>query len=1179
MGVLKPTDEWKVGTVKAGDTSFCAMVSKYDNGVGLAFARTTDGFGTVAINLGRGLVKAGEQYDARLMVGGASPRLVKAKGTSDHSVVVQLGKDQTLVDSLNGAATLQIVLPAADLSFALQSFPASYKNLVSCTQTLGPKVAAAHVPYVEQSPIDREVQKLAQSGKPGADADGETGLDAQIDAASSGANSVTAAGTDQKPERKLLASAHSDLPAVPPSDAGAMARHWDNQQSATEAATKAKAPAVVAQAPVLVPITLVPPAQSIASPNKAAKAALVAKVDAKSRENAQENTVRAVAQDSGRVAALESERDTLKQKEAADQQKLAGLEKTLDQRASTIQQLQQQGDGRTAELVKQHRALNDKLDEKTTQVQQLQQQIAAMKTAQQANAASGGAPNAVQKTNTVVETAANIAAAAKSAIGAGVRRSLVIVNDDAAALAQLKAGDRTPHTLSVITPSAGGDTASTGEIHSTGGGAAAAATTANNAELTKARKEIADLRRRNDELSEQVALGSSAPAPSSAEKKALDDQRAALDARRAELDKAQAEVVELRVKNAALSQQLAAAPAISLTAAADRQTLEKQRAELDARRAELDKSQADAAGWHAKTDALTEQLAEARQAAAAPLKSAAADRQALESQRAALDKAQADAAGWHAKTDALTQQLAEAHKAAAEPLKAAAAEHAELGRAQAEVAELRARNAELSERSEAADRAGKDSTATRAALDAQRGELDRARAELADLRSRNAKLSEQVASAEDSVKTAQAGEAAAQQAGKDASATRAALDSQRAELDARRAELDKAKAEAAALRAKNEELSGKLADVQTETERRMAQAEDEIKALRAARAENERKISAVSAPPAAMHVYVPSVPARGLAQLEPAAGGSAPIISAPPTAVPAAAVAAEEPAEAPAASTDNAGYDNNRAAAFLDKIMAYHHAPGGSAVESADAVYALPEYHPPVGAHNAPAHARMAPVEMAQNVPVRSYGSYAAGKPAAAPVASNGGDGVMSSMPVSDVSAEALAPAPVHGGKAAAAAAADGGRIEKLLASSGVDASFKPDGGAALRQWTTGNLNGMYEQLPAGNFQALAQSYIGRYRQDCPGKLSVNMSQPQKTSTGTLQQANISCGIPSNSYSTSFVFVQEQGKFGAILHTGYPEDANKVRTVGDSIAATLESSGGLSGAGESASASRPGLVR
>jgi hypothetical protein len=111
----------------------------------------------------------------------------------------------------------------------------------------------------------------------------------------------------------------------------------------------------------------------------------------------------------------------------------------------------------------------------------------------------------------------------------------------------------------------------------------------------------------------------------------------------------------------------------------------------------------------------------------------------------------------------------------------------------------------------------------------------------------------------------------------------------------------------------------------------------------------------------------------------------------------------------------------------------------------------------------------------------------------------------------------------------------------------------------AVRQWVSGDINGMYEFAGAGsgNFDVRMERYLDRYRQDCPGHLDLKKGEVRNAMTGTYAAAVASCTLPSNQYSTSFVFVQGSESFGAIMHTGRPSAARQVMQVADRLTAAL----------------------
>lgn len=142
--------------------------------------------------------------------------------------------------------------------------------------------------------------------------------------------------------------------------------------------------------------------------------------------------------------------------------------------------------------------------------------------------------------------------------------------------------------------------------------------------------------------------------------------------------------------------------------------------------------------------------------------------------------------------------------------------------------------------------------------------------------------------------------------------------------------------------------------------------------------------------------------------------------------------------------------------------------------------------------------------------------------------------------------------------------------LEILLAKSGlsqvqyVPVSTLP--GEVVVQWTTGNASGMYEQLPVTEgvgFGDMTASYIDRYRADCATGITVSLSEPEQTNAGMVATADISCAQEGNAYTTSFVFNRKEGYFNAVLHSGYPQDKEKVRSIRNNVAQSLKATGGL----------------
>lgn len=154
FGKLTSQDVWRVGTIDTEGAPYCAMVNKYDKGVFLAFARDADGFGSVAIDFSEGKFTSGTDYEATLTPAKGKASTFEAHASSDRSVVIQIGKDEGFYQALGKADTLDASLPTMKLSFAMKSFAGAYEDLVGCAGNLygsAPKVAAKVDP--SQSPL------------------------------------------------------------------------------------------------------------------------------------------------------------------------------------------------------------------------------------------------------------------------------------------------------------------------------------------------------------------------------------------------------------------------------------------------------------------------------------------------------------------------------------------------------------------------------------------------------------------------------------------------------------------------------------------------------------------------------------------------------------------------------------------------------------------------------------------------------------------------------------------------------------------------------------------------------------------------------------------------------------------------------------------------------------------
>lgn len=558
-GVLKVQDHWKVGIVNPGTGAFCAMVNKFDQHVGLAFALSPEGFGSVAVDVGQKAFEAGKAYQAVLATTGGRTEKIEGHATGAQSVVLQIGRNDAFYDSLARKPGLTVTLPAFKAAFDLDKFKSGYKELVACAASLSKTapMPAAPVKDVEKqalaAPLDRALDKIATGGKKAvqtasADADaqaaGAAAIDAQVDADSAtvidnGATVINngvavinnGASLTQKPARKLLASLDDDDAAVSaPAQSGDVARNWDAQQAGEvakqQAAEKAYAASVKEREQALAQMKEAVAAQQQAAAQKAAQDAQAEKAmqtaKAEQAAKAEKTAVAEKAQSAAlqsKIAALQSKLDashveqqklqasvtalTAKNDKAQDAltaraAALADKEKTLSATAAEVKELASvRADLKTLRAT--HAAtiakLQRSLSDKDAQYAALQAQVDKL--------------NAGQADTLALK--AKLSAAQKEI--AGIRKSLVVVTDvpDAKAVAV-------------------------------------------KAQLEKANAEIAALRAKNAHLSDSLA---SVAQKNAVVKKEQAAQTAPVRVNDDALKTARAEIETLRAKNAELSRSLA----------------------------------------------------------------------------------------------------------------------------------------------------------------------------------------------------------------------------------------------------------------------------------------------------------------------------------------------------------------------------------------------------------------------------------------------------------------------------------------------------------------------------------------------------------------------------------------------------------------------------------------------
>lgn len=146
FGTLLTQGEWTVGTVDGQRDTYCATVNALKaadraDDVVLAVARDTTGYGSLAFDFTQKFFKAGETYDATVTPAGQKPQTLKAKATTEKSLIIQIGNDDEFFKGMGGG-TLDLKLPQVKARFALGAFDKAYGDLQGCVTELAAKTTA-----------------------------------------------------------------------------------------------------------------------------------------------------------------------------------------------------------------------------------------------------------------------------------------------------------------------------------------------------------------------------------------------------------------------------------------------------------------------------------------------------------------------------------------------------------------------------------------------------------------------------------------------------------------------------------------------------------------------------------------------------------------------------------------------------------------------------------------------------------------------------------------------------------------------------------------------------------------------------------------------------------------------------------------------------------------------------
>ena len=1160
LGTLNAQSNWSVGTVNGKRDTYCATVNSFKSSAGdivLAIARDPSGYGSLAFDFPKAFFKANEEYDTSLTPGAASAKKLKGRASTDRSLIVQVGTDDSFLQSMSKGGKVYLSSSVVSGTFSLGTFDATYKDLLNCSNQLASKtksLSAAAIDDAEKAaltPVDRAAADIALRDK------GRTAL----------------FKADEKLALANTANPLDEMEAQIERDAAAE----KTKRDALEKEAQAKQIEISQQLETQKQQVI-----QLQTQKQVMERKLLMSSSGGSGETRARQTVSTIDSEATKKAEKEVADFKARKQEAAAQKNAEQTKLTATQNvsASTLAALTAPPVVRAPEPVKAKDAVKVATPEKIASA------------IQEAPAPAAAPVEKVERSVVPVINPANekIARLEEERTSMKKQLELALAEKDKATPALEQQRQKLSDIESRLTDSEKNRQSLEAKLKE-----------AEDRNI----KAAADIQARQKQAEEAAAkqTGKIAQEKLDAERAAFEKERKELERKNTELVAAMKLDLETRDKQyAQIQKELEAQKkenaadhnAKTQQAAAIEQMkkdLQAKAAQADALKAELEtakqtaelaekKTKEQAAAQKAKADAdleakyakLNDELSQ-KQTAMAALETQmkdlqqtrAADGDAKTKQAAAIEQMKKDLDAKTAQADALKAELTTAKQTAEQAEKKT--KEQELAQQAKADAELQAKYAKLTEdltqkqtAMAALETKLKDVEQTRAADGNAKAQQETAIAQMKkDIEEKNA----QTEALKKELETAkQATELAEKKTKEQEVAQKAKAD---AELETKYAKLNddlgqKQKA-MTDLETQMKELeqsraaeAERAAKAQTELEEARKQLAEMKKAM-IEKAANERLASDTAALQAALALTkaetskaekakeVVVAETKPVAAHEPVAAAITPPPATPVEKAPAPVVALDAQEEGAALLKDE-----NKAKSFLDRIVETHQTQKGNKSANVET---------PKAAVAAVREETVVKDDVKENeVPV-------AAEPAQKPVQAQAEKKSFLDriLPAGLMTKQEAEPA-VAADPALPVFAGGGITLEKLLGYSGttrvnfVSVSSSP--GEVVRQWTSDNLDGLYEQSASnGNIDVQSRIYLDRYRQDCRNNLDVKTEPVRHLSFGRMIAGTLVCNSSGNKYATSFVFLDDRDSFHAILHTGYPNDADGLSRIAGNLSATL----------------------
>ena len=1211
VDLVKPLSSWKVGTVSSGgnDKPYCAMVGTFERGMVLAIAKNDKGMGSLAVDFKDPIFESNVRYPVWVDLEGGVSKELQGVASSDRSLVVQFGKDERFYKSLTRTSRLDISTPDVDVSFTLSQALNGSRKLDGCAAQLVEAAAGdvSESQEISDNPVDQEATRLTAENEELQKARDEVARLKSKLASTEKYDDIDAEISRRMAEHEQRYQARIAELEVHETQLQAQIDQRKNDLSLSEQAGKKSADATK-QVERL----------------EAEKQGLTGDLEAMTRQNKllqaaledKANELKKMSQSGGaqdaKVASVQRELDGLDKSSA---KQIAQLSAALQQKNTEYDALSQQ---LAAEKQKGGAELpSDLAKSYKSQIAGFEKQLAEAKTmretekqrADQVQAELSSARAEIASLKQALPAEQQRVASLQSSLDqkqAALDRQAKVQSEEAKRLDERRAelekmrGDIADNQYQ-------GTLETRGKVQEL-----LSKPSVSSVQLSSVQ---AELTRKQADLERQAQSQKTEAEWLESERARLEQMKATMktadivSTEKGELEGARGRIAELE-KNYQQATTRIAELETSLKTRLSGQTVENQKhlADLGKREAELVQREQELTTKEtelgqklamldkqpAKTEVIWQKEAVADTATTEALKAAQAE---LVTERQKLVMAQADVTRLQQIITGDQQKIASLQAELADKTATVASV---TGKTDERVAQLSAENSRLQDQLKGKEVAEAEVTRLQGIITQNQAQIDglnRARQETVAL---TAPVSHP--SPEDAARVAELERKIAEQAEQLAAKAEAAAPQRD---DARVAELEqKLREQSALLSTKEQEISAIKMMAAVQPSAALATAVGSEAPRTDTTAITASDTGAAVATTASTDTATSSDTATSTGggwkkflgfgndtKKDSGVWSYAPVKSAKPVATVATApVVTQDPVvtNAPVFQTNTMDkMDTNKAAAFLEGIMASHR-PSGSGLRKSEVVEPVgfsPEMdvEPASGDESASDFDALSSrnVDVATKTDTAKTGDASTASTATAPVA------VASYLPPvkQPVTTTQIAIAvPVDGVESIATpmtSSVGSLNVRSILATSGITTDSFTQGdpaeagsdGFTYYQWTAGELNGLFEQSSWSadqSFESMVESYIDRYREDCPAQLTASIGAYKTQGGQSLVDANVSCNMTGNSYVTSFVFQGGAGTFSAILHTGFPDARGKVLSAGEHVFGTLRDHGGkitASGAG------------